>query len=97
MHRDSDVDESESIHKRPNFDYLNLLIKVIQKVLNNVDLRGAVRVISGTLWNAHLEWTRRLVHRGKQTHQRVQIPLILRWVEEFEVRKIMHGQSALSR
>ena len=30
MYRDSDVDESESIHKRPNFDYLNILIKVIE-------------------------------------------------------------------
>ena len=33
MHCDLDVDESESIHKCPNFDYLNLLNNVIQTVL----------------------------------------------------------------
>lgn len=67
MHRDSDMDKSESIHKRPNFDYLNLLIRVIQEVLNDAELRSAVRVISGTLWDAHLEQTRRHAHKGKQT------------------------------
>lgn len=40
MHRDSDMDEAESIHKRPFqlFKY----VKVIQNVLNNGEARSVV-------------------------------------------------------
>ena len=60
MHRYSDVDDSESIHKRPNFDYLN---KVIQTVLKCRTKKHGACHLRDTMGSASGS---EMLRRGKQ-------------------------------